>query len=204
MSSMLNVKVEKAAEVSSRHLYNTDTFTLVDAEYTGSQCGPTVSSWQTLPSSRDSVLRTWPVTPRTMTSTLPTAPMGYPVRRLSTAVPGHQGDLLALIGAQGVKILCVCDIPKTFKRSSVQALRGHSVGAMPSRDLLLRKKLQKVVRMFFCSLFHFIVFREDGWYHVCSFCRFNGGGNANDNTVYVVSPNIPTINENRENSLEAF
>ena len=44
MSSMLNIKVEKAAEVSNRHLYNTDTFTLVDAEYTGSQCGPTVSS----------------------------------------------------------------------------------------------------------------------------------------------------------------
>lgn len=42
MSPMLNDKVEKAAEVSSRHLYDTDTFTLVDAEYTGSQCGPVV------------------------------------------------------------------------------------------------------------------------------------------------------------------
>ena len=35
--------MEKAAEVSMRHVYNTDTLTLVDAEYTGSQCGPFVS-----------------------------------------------------------------------------------------------------------------------------------------------------------------
>ena len=42
------------------------------------------------------------------------------------------------------------------------------------------------------NCFYLIVFREDGWYHVCSFARFNGGGNANDNTVYVVSANIQT------------
>ena len=40
---MFNAKVEKAAEVSMRHVYNVDILTVVDADYTGSQCGPFVS-----------------------------------------------------------------------------------------------------------------------------------------------------------------
>ena len=46
--SILNFKVEKGLEVTTRHLYNTDTFTLVDADFTGTQCGPFVSALFTL------------------------------------------------------------------------------------------------------------------------------------------------------------
>ena len=35
--------MEKAAEVSMRHVYDVDILTVVDADYTGSQCGPFVS-----------------------------------------------------------------------------------------------------------------------------------------------------------------
>merc|ERR1711934_564843 len=39
-------EVEKGLEVTTRHLYNTDTFTLVDADFTGTQCGPfDLTSW---------------------------------------------------------------------------------------------------------------------------------------------------------------
>merc|ERR1712110_993181 len=97
MNSSLE-EVEKAAEVSSRHLYDTDT--LVDAEYTGSQCGPVDLTSYT-----------------------------------------ENYDIYLAAGDAGV--------------SSATTFNS---GTWTSR--------------------------EDGWYHVCSFCRFNGGGNANDNTVY--------------------
>jgi hypothetical protein len=93
--------VEKAAEVSMRHVYNVDILTVVDADYTGSQCGPFD-------------LTTWTE--------------NYDV----------------YIAASGG----TTDSQDTF-----------SSGTWTSRD--------------------------NGWYHVCSFARFNGGGNANDNTVYV-------------------